>query len=171
MSVMTERPQEESLYQKAQRILSLEGYLLDVKRWDDWLDLYAKDAEYWVPAWKDDLSVTEDPARELSLIYYPNRTGLEDRVFRIKSGKSLASTPLPRTCHMMNIARVARRDDGLVEADCSWSVYSYRFEKAAHLFGLSNYLLKETETGFQIKKRRTLVHSDTIPNVLDIYSI
>ena len=169
--MIVERPQAESLYQSVQLFLSLEGYFLDVKRWDDWLDLYAKDAEFWVPAWKGDLSVTEDPMRELSLIYYPNRAGLEDRVFRIKSGKSLASTPLPRTCHMMNIARVDRREDGLVEADCSWSVHSYRLEKAAHLFGLSNYLLKETETGFQIKKRRTLVHNDIIPNVLDIYSI
>ena len=34
----------------------------------------------------------------LSYIYYADRTGLEDRVFRIR-GKAALQTPLPRTLH------------------------------------------------------------------------
>jgi hypothetical protein len=35
----------------------------------------------------------QDPQREISLIYYPNRQGLEDRVFRIKTERSSATMP------------------------------------------------------------------------------
>jgi 3-phenylpropionate/cinnamic acid dioxygenase small subunit len=41
------------------------------------------------------------PAAPISLIYYANRDGLEDRVFRIKTERSSASMPEPRTSHMI----------------------------------------------------------------------
>ena len=65
--------------------------------WDDWLALYTEDAEFWVPTWRDEHQLTEDPARELSFIYLQGRALLAERVFRITSGRSAASTPLPRT--------------------------------------------------------------------------
>ncbi|MBN0653703.1 hypothetical protein JTM24_33900, partial [Pseudomonas aeruginosa] len=40
--------------------------------------------------------------KEISLIYYPNREGLEDRVYRIKTERSGASTPEPRTTHIIS---------------------------------------------------------------------
>ncbi|MCS5932991.1 aromatic-ring-hydroxylating dioxygenase subunit beta [Klebsiella pneumoniae subsp. pneumoniae] len=52
---------------------------------------------HWMPAWGDDDQLTRDPQKEISLIYYPNREGLEDRVYRIKTERSGASTPEPRT--------------------------------------------------------------------------
>ncbi|WP_306790406.1 aromatic-ring-hydroxylating dioxygenase subunit beta, partial [Escherichia coli] len=67
-----------------------------------WLTCYADDASYWMPAWDDDDQLTEDPQSEISLIYYPDRGGLEDRVFRIKTERSGASTPEPRTSHMIS---------------------------------------------------------------------
>ncbi len=65
-----------------------EGLLLDEHAWEQWLELYEPDCEYWVPMWDDDGEPTRDPQSELSLIYYQSRSGLEDRVFRIKTGKS-----------------------------------------------------------------------------------
>ena len=67
----------------ATALLTLEGMLLDEQDWEGWLALYEADAEFWMPAWKSETQPTEDPLRELSLIYYPDRTGLEDRVQRI----------------------------------------------------------------------------------------
>ncbi len=70
-----------------------EARLLDDRQWDEWLELYATDVTYWMPAWDDDDQLIEDPHSQISLIYYPNRDGLEDRVFRIKTERSGASTP------------------------------------------------------------------------------
>ena len=43
---------------------------------------------------------------------YSDRTGLGDRVFRLRTGRSAASTPLPRTCHMVSNVRATVDADG-----------------------------------------------------------
>ena len=45
-----------------------------------------------MPVWDDADQLTEDPQREISLIWYGNRGGLEDRVFRIRTER-----PAPRS--------------------------------------------------------------------------
>ena len=62
-----------------------EARYLDDKQWDDWLALYAPAAQFWMPSWDDDDKLVTDPLREVSLIYYPHKGGLEDRVFRIRT--------------------------------------------------------------------------------------
>ena len=51
------------------------------------------------------------PANEMSLIYYPNRGGIEDRVFRIKTDRSSAtSLPEPRTGHNITNVEILSRE-------------------------------------------------------------
>ena len=72
----------------ARAFLYREARLLDDRAWDEWLTCYAPDVTYWMPAWDDDDRLTEDPQSQISLIYYPDRDGLEDRIFRIKTERS-----------------------------------------------------------------------------------
>ena len=67
------------------QFLYREARFLDDEEWDNWLTCYAPSASFWMPAWDDFDKLTEDPQSEISLIYYPDRQGLEDRVFRIKT--------------------------------------------------------------------------------------
>ncbi|MDO9714523.1 aromatic-ring-hydroxylating dioxygenase subunit beta, partial [Paracraurococcus lichenis] len=78
-------------------LLYREGLLLDRQDWDGWLALYLEDAEFWVPAWTTEHTTTTDPARQVSLIYHDSRFGLEERVMRIRTRKSVTAMPLPRT--------------------------------------------------------------------------
>ena len=73
-------------------VLQRESVYLDEQRWDEWLALYIADCEYWVPSWKNEETLTSNPQAELSHIYYATRAGLEDRVVRIRSRRSPAST-------------------------------------------------------------------------------
>ena len=82
-------------HEQVQAFLYREARLLDDRQWDDWLACYHPDVEFWMPSWDDDDQLTTDPQREISLIYYPSRAGLEDRVFRIKTERSAASMPEP----------------------------------------------------------------------------
>ena len=85
------------------QFLFREARYLDDREWDRWLELYAPDAEFWMPAWDDDDGLTRDPQREISLIYYSRRDGLNDRVYRIRTERSGAtSLPEPRTSHNIN---------------------------------------------------------------------
>ena len=157
--------------ERARRLVLLEGYLLDVKDWDGWLDLFAEDASYWVPSWKNDHELTSNPQTELSLIYYPNRTGLEDRIYRIRTNRSLASTPLPRTCHLVNVARTIIGPAGHIEIDSNWVVYVHRLEKTHVFFGQQRHVFRSDRSGLRIISRKTILNNDTVPDVLDIYCI
>jgi hypothetical protein len=86
------------------QFLFAEARALDDKDWDAWLACYAPDAEFWMPSWDDDDKLVTDPQSEVSLIYYAHRGGLEDRVFRIKTERSSAtSLPEPRTSHNIRV--------------------------------------------------------------------
>ena len=80
-------------YDAIQAFLYQEARAQAEKRWADWLAFYAPDASYFMPSWDDDDKLTTDPQNEVSLIYYPNKQGLEDRVFRIETERSSATTP------------------------------------------------------------------------------
>ena len=71
--------------QAIEQFLYREARYLDDREFEKWLDCYADDVEYWMPSWRDDELLSEDPQTEISLIYYPNKGGLSDRVFRIKN--------------------------------------------------------------------------------------
>ncbi len=153
-----------------QRLLSKEAMFLDDKNWDDWLALYSLDAEYWVPAWDDSGVTTTDPQTEISLIYYPNRGGLEDRVFRIRTGRSSATMPLMRTCHTFSLLTVEGRDEGIY-ARSSWTVQSFREDISLTYYGWAEYNLIEEKGDLLIGRKKTVVLNDISKTILDIYNI
>lgn len=151
--------------------LAREADAMDDRDWDTWLALHEETVEYWVPSWDSEYEPTTDPQGEMSLIYYNGRAGLEDRVFRLRTGRSSASTPLPRTCHMVSNVRVLPNADGTVKVKTRWVVHLFRKAQATQFFGLAEYLLAPHENAWRIRKKRILVHNDLIPTVLDIYSV
>lgn len=145
---------------------------LDDREFDDWLALYAPDCSYWMPAWDDDDALTTDPQREISLIYYPNRNGLEDRVFRIKTERSSASMPEPRTSHMLaNIELLAERGDE-VDVRYNFHTLSHRFQKTEHYFGTVFATLRQVAGGdWRFARKKVVLKDDYINQVVDIYHL
>lgn len=152
------------------QFLGREALFLDDKDWDSWLELYHEDAEYWVPAWDDHERPTNDPQHEVSLIYYPNRGGLEDRVFRIRTRRSSASTPPPRTVHLFTLLAVEEKDQ-LVHVRTSWNTTSFLEETVSTLSGHAHYDLEPTGDTFVIKRKKTIVTTDIFREVADVYSL
>lgn len=144
---------------------------LDDREWESWLEMYAEDAEYWMPAWDDDDQLTEDPQREISLIYYPNRNGLEDRVFRIKTERSSASMPEPRTNHMLtNVEVLADRDDA-VDVRYNFHTLSHRYKITDHFFGTVYVMLRKKGQDFVIARKKIVLKNDYIRQVIDVYHV
>ena len=79
---MTNTPLTRAL---AEELLYREAYLIDTQAFDAWLELFTDDVEFWMPAWRNETQTTQDPDRELSLIYYRGKRNLEDRVMRLTS--------------------------------------------------------------------------------------
>jgi 3-phenylpropionate/cinnamic acid dioxygenase small subunit len=162
---------DDDLLRSVTELLHAEAAALDDKRWDDWLALYAEDAEYWVPAWDSELEQTKDPNAEISFIYYDSRAGLEDRVYRLRLNQSSASIPLPRTCHLVTNIRAAPLGDGSCNVRANWQVHSYRFEKTTTFYGFYDYRLARNGACWRITRKKTTVLNDLIPTVLDFYSV
>ncbi len=160
-----------SQLERVTALLYEEAALLDEQRWHDWLALFAEDCTYWMPAWDSEHEMTDDPANEISLIYYNNRNGLEDRIWRIESGMSSASTPLPRTSHVVTNVRLGDEKDGLVAVYANYIVNSYRHETTDTFYGRYEYQLRTDGDKMIIASKKIILLNDVIPAVVDIYSI
>ncbi|WP_042778603.1 benzoate 1,2-dioxygenase small subunit [Sinorhizobium fredii] len=148
-----------------------EARLLDDRVWDEWLTCYASDVTYWMPAWDDDDQLTEDPQSQISLIYYPDRDGLEDRVFRIKTERSGASTPEPRTSHnVTNVEVLAARGDE-VDVRYNFHTLNHRYKVTDHFFGTMFVTLRKSEDGLLISNKKIVLKNDYIRQVIDVYHI
>ena len=150
-----------------------EARLLDEQRWDDWLALYLEDCEYWMPAWKADSTMTSDPKTELSHIYYATRAGLEDRVVRIRSGKSAASTPMPRTAHIVGSVLALESPSDRLRLGSNWvcHVFFPRSRENHAFFGRTEHELTLREGDWRIAKKKILLQNDYIPTMLDVYCV
>lgn len=148
-----------------------EASCLDDKRWDDWLKCYDEKAVFWMPAWDDEDELTTDPQKEISLIYYPNRDGLEDRVFRIKTERSSASMPEPRTIHLISNLEVLVETETEYQVRFNWNTLSYRYKTIDNYFGCSFYTLKKSNDGLLITNKKVILKNDYIRQVIDIYHI
>ncbi|MCY1299156.1 2-halobenzoate 1,2-dioxygenase small subunit [compost metagenome] len=158
-------------YDTACAFLYREARLLDDREWDEWLTCYAPDVTYWMPAWDDDDQLTEDPQSEISLIFYPSRDGLEDRVFRIKTERSGASTPEPRTSH--NVTNVELLADRGEEVDVRYNFHTlnHRYKVTDHFFGTMFVTLRKSGEELVISQKKIVLKNDYVRQVIDIYHI
>ena len=158
-------------YEAVRDFLYREARHLDDAEWDQWLELYAHDATFWMPAWDDNDTLTENPQTEISLIWYGNRGGLEDRVFRIKTERSSASTPEPRTVHMLCNLEVLADDGVQVDLRFNWHTLSHRYKTTDSYFGTSFYRLDIRAEQPLITRKKVVLKNDYIHQVIDIYHI
>lgn len=148
-----------------------EARLLDDRDWDAWLECYSPSAVFWMPTWDDNDRLTEDPHSEMSLIYYPNREGLEDRVFRIKTERSGASTPEPRTSHNISNVELVSDESSTVDIRFNWLTLNQRYDQTTMFFGCSFYTLEISGEAMMITYKKVVLKNDNIHQVIDIYHI
>jgi benzoate/toluate 1,2-dioxygenase beta subunit len=154
------------------QFLCAEARTLDDRDFETWLTFYHKDAEFWMPAWDDDDRLTEDPQSEISLIWYGSRDGLEDRVFRIRTERSSAtSLPEPRTSHNISNVEITGRSEGRVKLRFNWVTLSYRYKTVDTYFGTSFYTLDTTGERPLILRKKVVLKNDYIHHVVDVYQI
>jgi benzoate/toluate 1,2-dioxygenase subunit beta len=158
---------------QVEELLYREAWLLDRQRWKEWLDLYTPDCRFWVPAWKQDHELVDDPNTGLSFIYYENRGGLEDRVWRAKSGMSVASTPLARTCHQVTNVRTEETGSERILARSAWSchVFDLRAREQQVYFGHYEHRLAAEGGKLSIAEKKIVLLNDLITGSIDFYCV
>ena len=158
-------------YTSIQSFLYREARLLDDREWETWLTCYDDNVEYWMPCWTDDDDLTKDPQTEVSLIYYPDRKGLEDRVFRIQTERSSASLPETRTNHMVTNIEILESRDNEVDVRYNFHTLSFCYLKTDHFFGTIYVTIKKDGDELKISNKKIVLKNDYIRQVIDIYHI
>ena len=158
-------------YRDVCAFLYREARLLDDRQWDEWVECYSPRATFWMPCWDDGDTLVDDPDRHISLIYYSDRNGLEDRVFRLKSERSGASSPEPRTSHNISNVEIISTGEEHIDVRFNWHTLNYRYKTLDHYFGTSFYTLAVDTSGITILKKKVVLKNDRIHQVIDIYHI
>lgn len=155
-----------------EQFLYREARYLDDREFEKWLTCYADDVVFWMPSWDVDGRLTEDPQSEISLMFYPNKGGLEDRVFRARTERSSAtSLPDPRTSHNISNVEVIERRGDLVDVRFNWHTMYYRYEVVDPYYGTSFYTIDFSGEQPLIRRKTVILKNDYIDHVIDIYHI
>ncbi len=155
-----------------EQFLYREARYLDDREFETWLECYADDVVYWMPSWDDDDRLTQDPQREISLIYYANKGGLEDRVFRIRTERSAAtSLPEPRTSHNISNVEVIERRGDLVDLRFNWHTMYFRYQTVDTYYGTSFYTVDFSGASPLIRRKTVVLKNDYVHHVVDVYHV
>ena len=143
----------------------------DRKDWKGYLEDFDDNMIFHVPQWKSELQYTTNPKREMSLIYYSNRGGLEDRIFRVETEKSSSAFPLPRTLHQISNIRIIEEKEGELYVEAAWDTSYVRMEIVNRFFGTVHYRIKKEDEKFKITYKQVILMNDKINAVLDFYHL
>ncbi len=163
----------ERLREAVEDFLYHEADLLDDRRFEEWLELFADDARYWMPVRDNRLTGPDAVARELSepggnYYFDDSKETLRIRVERLYTGSAWAETPPSRTRHLISNVRIRRERGDEVEVQSSFLVYRTRLEHDRDLFvGRRTDVLRRVEDGFRIA-RRTIVLDQAILDAKNI---
>lgn len=149
---------EPDLVRTIEAFLIREARLLDERRFEEWLALFAADGIYWVPAYPGQLS----PIDTVS-IYYENREVLDVRIRRLRHPRAFGQIPPSRTQHIVGNVTVEEIDNekGEFLARSGFLMLEYR-DEAQRLFGGEvRHRLRRAHGGFEIvQKRVDLINAD-----------
>lgn len=132
-----------------QSFLFHEARLLDDRRFDDWLALYAPDAEYWVPYAPDQTS----PKDHVSL-FYENVALLAMRVDRLQRGLSPLEWPPARTNRHLSNVTVEADEGANVTARALLLFVEYRRDESRTYSARCTWRLRATGDAFVIASKR-----------------
>jgi p-cumate 2,3-dioxygenase beta subunit len=150
--------------------LYAEAALLDAWSLDAWLRLFDDDAKYEVPC---NDAPDGNPATDLMLID-DNLARLKARVERLNSRRAHREYPHSRTNHQVLNVRVVNEqvdDAGQVtelSVSASFTVWRFRGGRSSCYVGRYRYLLRVTETGLRIARKRAELDMTDLRAVSDV---
>ncbi|MDH6288236.1 aromatic-ring-hydroxylating dioxygenase subunit beta [Rhodococcus opacus] len=145
-------------------LVEKEAEILDDGRYEDWLNLWAAEALYWVPTTPE--PDPDDPFASVSLVY-ADRSEINDRVSRLLGGHAFAQDPFSRTTRILSKPRATAREDGTVVVESRFILHEVRLEQVHVWSGrYSHEIVTVNETPMISRKIVLLVNCDRpLPNM------
>src|SRR5580704_14340234 len=135
-----------------------EAGLLDARRFRDWMELFAEDGTYWVPAMPNQQS----PFDQASL-FYDDRDLMKTRVDRLDHPRIHVQTPPSRTAHLIGniVVEAADAANGKYVVGSTVIMVEYRDDTQRVFAGRQQHRLRRHDDSFRIvQKRVDLINCD-----------
>ncbi len=154
------------LMREIEDLLYLEADLVDERRYDQWLDLFTEDVNYWMPLrknvpWEErerDITDEDDTAW-----IHDDKETLAKRVRQIQTGIHWAEEPPSRVSHLITNVRLVQPMQSLdrkteLDVKCRFFVYRNRLEtETDQLVGRRVDTLRRIDGALKIAKRKIIL--------------
>jgi 3-phenylpropionate/cinnamic acid dioxygenase small subunit len=143
-----------------------EAWLLDERKFDDWLELFTDDVFYFMPRRRN--VHRKDLAQELTevgdlAIFEDDKTYLRMRVERLQTGLAWAEDPPSRTRHLVGNLVVEPLPNGEVQAKTAFILYRSHHETDENIFaGSREDVLRQVAGQWKIARRVIVLDANVI---------
>ena len=133
-----------------EQFLYRQADLLDGKRWQDYIDLFAEDGVYWVPA---------DPAHKtwegMPAIFAEDKNLMTVRMKRVLHPDAWSQRPQWGTNHLVsNVVIQKQGKNGTLEVRSRFHMMELRRDDVRHFAGSYFHILKKAKKDYAIKLQR-----------------
>ena len=143
-----------------------EAWLLDERKFQEWLGLFTEDVLYFMPRRKNvprrESHREVTPLGDLALIEDDKRY-LEMRVARLETGMAWAEDPPSRTRHLVGNLVAEPLDSGDVQAKTAFLVYRSHLETDQQLLaGSREDVLRRVDGAWKVAKRTIVLDANVL---------
>ena len=143
-----------------------EAWLLDERKFAEWLDLFTDDVLYFMPRRKN--VPRRESQRELTAlgdlaILEEDKRYLQMRVARLDTGMAWAEDPASRTRHLVGNLEATPQENGEVAAKTAFMVYRSHLETDHQLLsGYRQDVLRKTDGGWKVARRMIVLDANVL---------
>jgi 3-phenylpropionate/cinnamic acid dioxygenase small subunit len=139
-------------YHDIQQFLFREARLMDEHQYDDWLGLWAEVAHYWIPCSDDGRGIDQ----AISLVN-EDRSGLEDRIKRLKSGAHYAQDPRSQLSRVVSNVEVVRDDANAYVIGSTFNLTACRRGETEVIAGRVTHTLTPIGAEFRMAAKKVVL--------------
>jgi 3-phenylpropionate/cinnamic acid dioxygenase small subunit len=162
-----------ALQLEIERLYALEAYLLDERRFHEWLALFTEDATYAVSV----REAVQPPEAAGSLYQYPEAPVFDEdhafttvRVKRLETRLAHAEQPPSLTRHLVTNVLIHEGTDDVLHVSSHFQVYQHRPGSTEHVFfGKREDTLHRTPDDWRIAERRVVLDTSLLPRTITIF--
>ena len=134
-----------------EQFLFRQADLLDEKRWGDFIELFAEDGLYWMPA-----SPEQTTGEGVPSIFYEDRNLMTVRMKRVTHPHAWSQSPMWGTSHLVSNVAIEKEDprSGEITVRSRFHMMEFRRDVSRHFAGTYRHRLAKTKDGYRIKLQR-----------------
>jgi 3-phenylpropionate/cinnamic acid dioxygenase small subunit len=158
---------------EVERFLYYEAYLLDERRFYEWLDLFADEATYTISVreavqWADE-GIAPIPIAEPPLTV-DGQPYLTTRVKRLETHLAHAEQPPSLTRHLVTNVLIHEDSGDELRVSSNFQVYQARIDISEHVFyGKREDVLRRVEGHLRIARRHVVLDTSLLPRTITVF--